>query len=614
MRHFFLTVVSLFVLHIAKAQVAISTDGSAPHASAMLEVKSTNRGFLLPRLPNRTNILSPTTGLMIYETATNAIWVYNGTSWVQMGSGGGSSEWLLNGVHLYNGNSGNVGIGTNTPASKFHLAGNMLVDAPNATIQLQSGGVDKAFFQLSGDNLRFGTNSSNALAKTIIRTGGQDRVFIDSIGQVGIGKATPKFDLDVFGNARIQTTTTTGRSTLSLYANPYNAFDPFGPAGLTFFNWTSTGGNDYDYAAKFRMELLGGTTERLRLNHVDYENQLVLNKNGNVGINNAFPVEKLEVTGNVQIENVNPLLKLRRTSQTVLGDFGIEFNSSTNATVANIMYSNGKLKLNHGSTALNDLVISGSNLGLGTENPEEKLHIVGGNVQINSLNPSIKFQQANVDKGFVDLSSDDFRLGTLAGNTTGSLRVRVNGQERMNISPDGTMNLVNGTDASLTSNGYLMLGNSAGSNIVIDNNEIIARTNGNVGNLVLQNDGGTVRIGSVVVPSGYKFAVNGKMIGEELRVKLSNAWPDYVFKENYKLMPLPVLQKFIRENNHLPNIPSAMQIEKEGLDVGEMNRKLVEKVEELTLYILHLEEKNTAMEKRLTQMENQLRDRKTIEQ
>lgn len=600
MRHFLLAVASCLIFVSINAQIAVSTDGSTPHNSAMLEVKSINRGFLLPRLTDvqKNTIASPSAGLMIYETTSNALWVFNGTAWVQLGSGGGGGTgWLVNGTHIYNGNTGNVGIGVNAPASKFHLGGNMLMDATNATIQLQSGGVDKAFFQLSGDNLRFGTNSSNALAKTIIRTGGQDRVFIDSIGQVGIGKSIPKFDLDVFGNARIQTTTSTGRSTLSLYANPYNAFDPAGPAGLTFFNWTSIGGGDYDYEAKFRMELMGGFTERLKLYHVDFDNQLVINKNGNVGINNASPAEKLEVTGNVQIENVNPLLKLRRTAVAAVGDYGIEFNSNTNTTVANIMYSDGKLKLNHGATAGNDLVLNGSSIGLGTENPEEKLHIVGGNVQVNSFNPYIKLQQANVDKGFVDLSSDDFRLGTYAGNTAGSVRVRVNGQERMNISPEGTMNLINGLDAGLNSNGYLMFGSVTGSNIVIDNNEIIARTNGAAGALVLQHDGGTVRIGNVAVPSGYKFAINGKMLCEELRVKLAGNWPDYVFNKNYNLLPLSELKKFIEQNNHLPNIPRASAIEKEGLEVGDMQKKMMEKIEELTLYVIDLQKQIEELKK-----------------
>ena len=137
-----------------------------------------------------------------------------------------------------------------------------------------------------------------------------------------------------------------------------------------------------------------------------------------------------------------------------------------------------------------------------------------------------------------------------------------------------------------------MLGNAATSNLVFDNNEILARNNGAAATLVLQNDGGSVRIGNVAAPADYKFAINGKMICEELKVKLaSSGWPDYVFANDYKLKSLSDLRRFIDQNKHLPGIPAAAEVEKNGIEVGDMQRKLMEKVEELTLYILQLEDK-----------------------
>src|SRR5215211_6505987 len=105
MKQLFLFLSFLLALH-SNAQVAISNPASNPDASAMLDVKSNTKGFLMPRVTNRTNVATPATGLMVYETATNAVWVYNGTAWVQLGSGGGSTEWLVNGTHIYNGNTG----------------------------------------------------------------------------------------------------------------------------------------------------------------------------------------------------------------------------------------------------------------------------------------------------------------------------------------------------------------------------------------------------------------------------------------------------------------------------------------------------------------------------
>lgn len=87
----------------------------------------------------------------------------------------------------------------------------------------------------------------------------------------------------------------------------------------------------------------------------------------------------------------------------------------------------------------------------------------------------------------------------------------------------------------------------------------------------------------------HNLWVEGSMIAEEIFVKLSGDWSDYVFSENYDLMPLYELESFIDENGHLPNFPSAADVEKSGeLPLGETERILTEKIEELTLYILEL--------------------------
>ena len=94
---------------------------------------------------------------------------------------------------------------------------------------------------------------------------------------------------------------------------------------------------------------------------------------------------------------------------------------------------------------------------------------------------------------------------------------------------------------------------------------------------------------SIAVPGTYKLGVGGRIICEELKVKLQSAgWPDYVFANNYKLKPLEEVENFIKINKHLPNIPSAQVIDKEGLEVGEMQRRMMEKIEELTLYVIDL--------------------------
>lgn len=71
----------------------------------------------------------------------------------------------------------------------------------------------------------------------------------------------------------------------------------------------------------------------------------------------------------------------------------------------------------------------------------------------------------------------------------------------------------------------------------------------------------------------------------EVKVDLQN-WPDYVFKPTYRLMPLHEVEAYIQTEGHLPNVPTACEIEDNGLEIGQMNKILMEKVEELTLYLI----------------------------
>src|SRR5690606_25278436 len=83
-----------------------------------------------------------------------------------------------------------------------------------------------------------------------------------------------------------------------------------------------------------------------------------------------------------------------------------------------------------------------------------------------------------------------------------------------------------------------------------------------------------------------KLTVKGKIHAEEVKIDLSVPGADYVFEEGYKLMSLQDIQQFIKEHGHLPNVPSAKDMEENGVELGVMNMKLLEKIEELTLYII----------------------------
>ena len=98
--------------------------------------------------------------------------------------------------------------------------------------------------------------------------------------------------------------------------------------------------------------------------------------------------------------------------------------------------------------------------------------------------------------------------------------------------------------------------------------------------------------------AGYKVAIDGRVVAEEMRVQLSGAWPDYVFDEDYELMSLEDLEEQIEDLGHLPGLPAAEDAESEGIMVGDMNRILLEKIEELTLHIIRLQKEIDELKKK----------------
>ena len=125
---------------------------------------------------------------------------------------------------------------------------------------------------------------------------------------------------------------------------------------------------------------------------------------------------------------------------------------------------------------------------------------------------------------------------------------------------------------------------------------------------------GNVFIGTAtpVVATGYKLMVDGGIACEEVLVEDKGSWPDYVFEADYDLMPIEEVEQHIQEKKHLPGVPSAAEItENGGVKLGEMQRITMEKVEELTLYLIELKKQNDDLkaqnenlEQRLQQLEN----------
>ncbi|GAB3909951.1 hypothetical protein [Mucilaginibacter boryungensis] len=100
------------------------------------------------------------------------------------------------------------------------------------------------------------------------------------------------------------------------------------------------------------------------------------------------------------------------------------------------------------------------------------------------------------------------------------------------------------------------------------------------------------------------LSVNGTIHSKEVKINLSGL-PDYVFKRNYHLPTLAEVKTYIDKNSHLPEIPSAQEVEKNGLNLGEMNKLLLKKVEELTLYLIDKDKEVKGQQKEINQLKQQ---------
>lgn len=257
------------------------------------------------------------------------------------------------------------------------------------------------------------------------------------------------------------------------------------------------------------------------------------------------------------------------------------------------------------------------NMGIGTVNPAALLDVEGA-IKIGMYagsNPAIgpqigmlrynsvfhefegyKNDPATNQNGWVKITSQSlwkmngvnmyYNEGSIGLGTdfpASTLDVRGNGRfgtntDYVQIGYDGAHTVIDNYGIGANGDGLLMLNYYSGNDVVIGNGTPASSS------LVVS---GSLGVGTGQYLDTYKFAVAGKMISEEVRVKMKANWPDYVFEETHELMPVGELKAFIKENKHLPNIPSAEEVKKnDGIDLGEMNAKLLEKIEELTLYMI----------------------------
>jgi hypothetical protein len=126
----------------------------------------------------------------------------------------------------------------------------------------------------------------------------------------------------------------------------------------------------------------------------------------------------------------------------------------------------------------------------------------------------------------------------------------------------------------------------------------------NAGNFLINNTGSVgIGTGTTTIPATAKLAVNGKVLATEVQVALVANWADYVFNDDYELKTLDEVESFIANNKHLPGVPSAKEVNENGVNLGEMDAILLKKIEELTLYMIELKKENSLLKEKLEKLD-----------
>lgn len=222
--HFILA--TFFAIQIASAQsVAINADGSNAHLSAILDLKSNDKGMLVPRMTTtqRTSIPSPAAGLLVYDTDTNNFWFYNGVGWTQLTTGG-SGSWTAIGNNITNSNTGRVGIGTNSPLARLAVDSGIVVDQEGANTGTLTSALIFGDDGLAGISRSYLTGST-ARSGLGFHVRGSRRMVLDSTGQLGIGTINPLQTLHVTGNSIVTGNfgvgVTTPTNKMQVFGNTY---------------------------------------------------------------------------------------------------------------------------------------------------------------------------------------------------------------------------------------------------------------------------------------------------------------------------------------------------------------------------------------------------------
>ncbi len=361
----------------------------------------------------------------------------------------------------------------------------------------------------------------------------------------------------------------------------------------------------------------------------------------NVGIGTVVPTSKLSVVGTeTATHGESASIKIQNLAAPSLNAWYIRAGATGTTTPS------GGFSIADNSGYRLNITNTGS-IGIGTTTPSEQLTILSGNISLLSSNKGILLNAVDgpmINKGYDPFTSGNYiglgrwglfmepnvltlgipedtplkgspafaissyninstvykQLFKVTSAITGNALVEVNGKmeiEGLNMLEFGAG--VSGKETNAGKIGYNSFGTSSlcivGAGTTAANRRVYFFAEG--GTII----NGPVGIGTIYIDPVYKLAVNGNIRSKEIIVE--SGWADYVFNKEYKLPSLYEVENFILQYNHLPNIPTAAEIEKDGLKVGELQKKMMEKIEELTLYVIAQKKENEELKKRVEQLE-----------
>jgi len=515
----------------------------------------------------------------------------NTRTWWERDPSNGIQSWGDGGNTYMTLMQGSLGIGTTSPGAKLHIVEDGATGATalkltnrNSTqtfgLAVDVGAVDDAKLMIY--------NANNSTPNFVI----------DNTGKVGIGTTSPS-QLFSVGSGSPFNVTSAGNVTAPSFTDGYNSF--------TLAQINRSGGNvELQYNTGSPVRIGGATSANLIVNGSGLFNSI------NIGTGAGVP---LFYNSNSVPEFSAPLFQISsgnasNLSQAVVG-LNLENTSATNNTYSPVI-SFSRLS-NSGGYNCAYAEIAGLSTGIGNNGDAnwvsgaltfltaptagaagslERMRIdANGNVGIGTPSPeaAIHVNSNGSTSNATNQYSGDMIIQGNPGNRTSTTGASLEfvipaNSDGSNPWGQGRIITVAGIDNSTyNATGKMILGTRRSFDKGVGTG-----VTWNYGDDLVIDGSGNVAIGTTD-PKGYKLAVAGTAIAEQMTVKLQANWPDYIFKKDYTLMPLSELKTYIDKNHHLPEIPSAADVEKDGLNLGEMNKLLVKKVEELTLYLIEKE-------------------------